>query len=218
MEAIDIVVAEDEYFTREGICSLLEREPEFRVVGRTDNGERAIELVRETGARVLLLDLRMPPGIDGIEVIKRLRAEGSPVRIVALTHDKRLIKTVEREGGNGYVPKDKYPMFIPTVQCVARSGGNVFINPEISQSYRYLLHRFERAELSEPEIEVLKLIGYKNEEIARRLFKAEGRIRNIVTDLYFKLDIPKSGKVTQRMQAVQMARLLGILEEPEEAG
>ncbi len=215
MDVIDIVVAEDEFFTREGIISLLAEAPSFRVVGDTADGEEAIELVRAKKPRVLLLDLRMPPGIDGIEVIRRLRAEGNPVKIIALTHDKRLIRAVEREGGNGFVPKDKYPMFIPTVECVARTGNNVFINPEISQNYRDAVHKLERAELNEQELAVLKLIGYKNEEIARRLYKAVGRIRNIVTELYFKLDIPKSEKLSQRVRTMQLARVLGVLEEPE---
>ena len=61
---------------------------------------------------------------------------------------------------------------------------------------------------------VWKLIGYKNEEIARRLHKAVGRIRNIVTELYFKLDIQNTDKVSQRIQAMEMARLYGVLEEP----
>jgi len=217
-DPIDIVVAEDEFFTRKGICGLLAEEPRFRVIGDTEDGERAVSLVLEKNPRVLLLDLRMPPGIDGIEVIRRLRARDHPVLIIALSHDKRLIKAVERAGGNGYVPKDKHPMFIPSVLCVAATGSNVFINPETSCAYRDLVARVERADLSEQEIEVWKLIAYKNEEIARRLFKAVGRVRNIVTELYFKLDIPKNDRISQRIQAVQMARLLGILEEPDELG
>ena len=215
-DTVDIVVAEDEFFTRKGICGLLAEEPRFRVVGDTEDGEQAVALVLEKDPRVLLLDLRMPPGIGGIEVIERLRALNHPVRIIALSHDKRLIRAVERAGGNGYVPKDKVPMFIPTVQCVAATGHNVFINPETSAAYQDLVARLERAELSEQEMAVWKLIAYKNEEIARRRFKAVGRIRNIVTELYFKLDIPRNDRLSQRMQAVQMARLLGILEEPDD--
>ena len=215
MEAINIIIAEDEFFTRQGICSLLEKQPGLNVIGQTGDGESAVALVQEKKPHVLLLDISMPPGINGIEVIKRLRAAGSKVLIVALTHEKRLIRAVEKEGGNGFVPKDKYHMFIPTVMCVAQTGDSIFINPEISETYRQLDQRVGDARLSELELGVWKLIAYKNEEIARRLFKAVGRIRNLVTELYFKLDIPKSDKISQRVQAIELARLYGILEEPD---
>ena len=215
MNPIRIVIAEDEFFTREGIVGLLNREPDFQVVGESSSGEEAILLARELKPDVLLLDIRMPPGIDGIEVIKRLRKEGYGLPIVALTNEKRLIRAIEQEGGNGFIPKNKHAMFIPSLRCVAQTGSNIFISPDISERFRLLEERVQNAELSELETSVWKLVAYKNEEIARRLHKAEGRIRNLVTELYFKLDIPKEGKLSQRVQAIELARLYGLLEEPE---
>jgi len=158
----------------------------------------------------------MPPGIDGLEVIKRIRATGNQLSIIALTHEKRVVKQVEKLGANGFIPKDKYQMFIPTVQCVVQSGTKIFITPEATEEYSRVHARVEAAKLSELELEVWALVAYKNEEIARRLFKTEGRIRNLVTDLYFKLDIPKSDKVGQRIQAIDMARAYGVLQVPED--
>ena len=215
MEAITVVVSEDEFFTRQGICSLLEKEPGLQVVGQASSGEEAIQLVQQVQPRVLLLDIRMPPGINGIQVIERLRAIGSDVFIIALTNDKRVVKAVEKAGANGYLPKDKYQMFLPTIQCVAQSGSNVFISPDMSKEFLQLQQLVSEAKLSELEKRVWGLMGYKNEEIARRLHKAEGRIRNLVAELYFKLGIYDSGKVSQRMQATRLATLYGILEEPQ---
>lgn len=106
-------------------------------------------------------------------------------------------------------------MFLPTLQCVVESGKQVFINPEYSEHYLALRKRVEQAELNESEMSVWKLLAFRNEEISRRCHKAVGRVRNIVTDLYFKLDIPKNGELSQRFQAVEMARILGVLEEPD---
>ena len=214
MNPIQIVIAEDEYFTRIGIKNLLEREEDFHVVAMASGGEEAISLVKEHQPQVLLLDIRMPPGIDGLEVIKRLRGENNPVAIIALTNEKRLTKLVEKAGANGFIPKGKHTMFVPALRCVVQTKSNLFINPDVSESYRQLEIRVEMARLSKLERSVWELIGYTHEEIARRLFKAEGRIRNLVTELYFKLDIPKDGRVSQRVQAIDLARLYGILEEP----
>lgn len=212
---ISIVVAEDEFLTLEGICSLLEREPDLEVVGRANSGETALEFVEKNQPQILLLDIRMPPGIDGIEVIKRLRKRHIPVRIIALTQEYQLIEAVKAAGANGYVPKDEHHMFIPTIRCVAETGSEVFINPKVSQSFQLLKERMIRAELNPMETSVWQLLSFKNEEIARRLSKSPGRIRNLISDLYFKLDIQDMEAISRRVQATEMARLLGILEGPK---
>ena len=214
MEPIKVIVAEDEFFTREGICKLFEDESDIQVIARADQGEKAVDLVMEHNPDVLLLDIRMPPGIDGVEVIKRLRALGSEIFIIALTQEKRLVKLVEKVGGNGFVPKDKYQMLVYTVRCVARTGSNIFINPEISEKFKEAFERVEDANLTPSEQEVWRLIAYKNEEIARKLNKTTGRIRNLVAEIYFKLDIPPHGEVPQRIVAMELARAYGVLEEP----
>ena len=215
LEKIGIVVAEDDFFSREGIRGILSREPSFEVLGETGDGEEAIVLVRKLRPRVLLLDIRMPPGIDGLEVIRRLRAQGDDVLIIALTNEKRMIRMVEEAGGNGFIPKERHKVFIPVIQCVARTGSRVFIDPEVSDAFRKLTERVQNAGLSELDMQIWRLIAYKNEEIGRKVFRAPGRVRNMVTQLYTKLDIPKEDSVSQRIRAIELARLYGVLEEPE---
>lgn len=213
---IKVVVAEDEFFTRTGICQLLEDETDIQVVGQAENGEDAIKLVESLRPDLLLLDIRMPPGIDGVEVIRRLRQAKDETLIVALTQESPLIKAVADAGGNGFIPKDQQEMFLPTLRCVARTGADVFINPTLSKSYHELAARVEQAQLTDLEKQVWRLIGYKNEEIAARLCKSVGRVRNIVTELYGKLGVLDDGKVSQRVQTMEMARFLGYLEAPWE--
>ena len=192
----------------------MEKEGDIQIIAQADQGEKAIELVMEHKPDVLLLDIRMPPGIDGVEVISKLRELGSEAFIIALTQEKRLVKLVEKMGGNGFVPKDKYQMLVYTVRCVARTGSNIFINPEVSEKYKEAYERVEDARLTPSEEEVWRLIAYKNEETARRLNKTTGRIRNLVAEIYFKLDIPPHGDVSQRIVAMELARAYGVLEEP----
>lgn len=214
-EPITVVVAEDEFLTLEGICSLVAKQPDFELVGKASSGEEALSRVFDLNPQVLLLDIRMPPGIDGIEVIKRLRSKKQNLAIIALTQEYHLVKAVEEAGANGYVPKDDHHMFIPTMRCVVQTGSNVFINPKVSQAFQALQERVALAQLSSLEMNAWKLMNYKNEEIARRLGKSAGHIRNLITDLYFKLNIADDQKVSRRVQATELGRLLGILEEPE---
>lgn len=214
MTKIKVIVAEDEFFTRTGICQLLSEEADIEVIAEAPDGETAIELVKKLQPDLLLLDIRMPPGIDGVEVIRKLRDAGDQTLIVALTQESPLIKAVAEAGGNGFIPKDQAEMFLPTLRCVARTGADVFINPTLSKQYHEMMTLVDNAQLSDLEKEVWSLIGYKNEEIAERLCKSVGRVRNIVTELYGKLGILDDGKVSQRVQTMEMARFLGRLEPP----
>lgn len=214
MKPISVVIAEDDFFTREGIRTVLETEPGLTVVGVADQGEKALELVRSLSPDVLLLDLRMPPGMDGLEVIRILNAERCSTKIVALTHETRQVRMVEKLGGHGFIPKTKFQMFLPTILCVAQSGSDVFIREKETEDYHQLCARIKEAQLTEAEKQVWYLIGFSNEEIARRLGKGAGRVKNLITSLYFKLDIPKAGRVPQRIVAEQLARKFGVLEEP----
>lgn len=211
---IRIVIAEDDFFTREGIRSIVEAEDDMEVVGLAAQGEEALELVEQLEPEVLLLDLRMPPGIDGLEVIRRMQSQKRATKIIALTHEPRQIWAVEKAGGHGFLPKTKFAMFVPTVRCVAGTGGNVFIREEETEQYQQLCARVTEARLTSAEKEVWRLIGFSNEEIGNRLGNAQGRIKNLITSLYFKLDIPKGGRVPQRILAEQLARQFGVLEEP----
>lgn len=214
MKEIRIVVAEDEFFTRTGICQLLDEEPDMKVVGQAATGEEALELVEKLKPDLLLLDIRMPPGMNGLEVIRQLRMKEIQVLIVALTQESPLIKAVAEAGANGFIPKDHEAMFIPTVRCVAQTGSEIFINPSLSRQFLEFQAMVENAQLSEMEREVWRLIGYKNDEIAQRLCKSNGRVRNMVTELYVKLGILDDGKVSQRVQAMEIARFMGFLEAP----
>lgn len=206
-----VVIAEDEFFSREGIRKTINEQPEFEVIGCVGQGQDAIDLIHKTQAEILVLDIRMPPGIDGLEVIKILRQENNPIKILALTNEKRVIRKVEKAGADGYVPKEKYQMLIPALNCVSQLEQKVFISPEFSEQYQLAKQRLDEAELSDPELEVLALLPYRNEEIAKRCFKSLGRVRNLVTEIYFKLDLNKEDEVSQRYQAIELARTLGIL-------
>ncbi len=214
MNPISILIADDDPLHREGIQRLLDRDPQFKVVGTAVNGEEALQMTAALAPAVLLLDIRMSPGIDGVEVIRRLRKQGSEVRIIALTNDELSILAVEREGANGYVPKSKRHMLIPAILDVLdTSDGQVYIKPR-NRELSDFSERVELARLTPGERDILKLIIYTNREIARRLNKSERRVRDMLSEIYEKLDITSGVAISKRRQAEAISRLLHLLEIP----
>jgi DNA-binding NarL/FixJ family response regulator len=110
---IKIVIADDHPGIRASIRNLLEHCPEFFIVGEAENGLQALQLVRELGPDVLLLDIHMPV-MDGIEVLEILRKTDDRIRILILSafaNQFFLFETITR-GANGYIIKEDAPTLL----------------------------------------------------------------------------------------------------------
>jgi DNA-binding NarL/FixJ family response regulator len=107
--AIRVVVCDDHPVVRQGLRTYLETQG-FAVVGEASDGEEAIRVVRDLRPDVLLTDLVMP-GLDGIEAIRRLRAEGRPLGILVLTSFSGADQVIPaiQAGADGYLLKDAGP-------------------------------------------------------------------------------------------------------------
>jgi two-component system, NarL family, response regulator DegU len=122
MKAIRVILADDHAVLRMGIRNLLTRSTDIEVIGEAGNGVEAVRLVEELKPDILLLDMEMP-GIDGVEVARRLRDVGSPTRVVALSayNDKHYILSMLELGAAGYLVKDEAPQnIIEAVHSVAQ--------------------------------------------------------------------------------------------------
>ncbi|MGQ9825775.1 MAG: response regulator [Desulfotomaculales bacterium] len=82
MAEIKLVIADDHPLIREGLRRILSLAPEITIVGEAENGEQAVELVRLTGADVVLMDINMP-GMNGIAACKRIKAERPETKVIA---------------------------------------------------------------------------------------------------------------------------------------
>ena len=103
---IRIAVADDHPVVRDGLMAMLETQPDFEIVGSAGTGIDALTLVASTDPDVLLLDLEMP-ALDGVGVLRQLRADGTRVRVIVFTvfdTDERIIAAVEG-GAAGYLLK-----------------------------------------------------------------------------------------------------------------
>lgn len=122
--AIRIVLAEDHAIVRQGLQSLLEREPDLHVVGEAVTGREAVKLAGELHPDVVVMDLTMPE-LNGIEATRRIAASQPQIRIIALTmhSDKRFITDVLKSGAKGYLLKEAAAEeLITAIRTVAADG------------------------------------------------------------------------------------------------
>ena len=104
---IRLVLVDDHSIVREGLCSILNAEPDFQVVGEASNGEEALRVVARTRPDVVLLDLKMS-GAPGVDVCRDITAKRPETAVIILTAflDSDMIYRCIQAGAKGYVVKD----------------------------------------------------------------------------------------------------------------
>lgn len=210
MEPIRLALVDDHHVVRRGLRSFLEAFPDITVVGEASSGEELLERVDRWLPDVVIMDLLMPGGIDGIETTRRVRAMTPHTQVVVLTahtDDARVIAAL-RAGAIGYVPKDAEPeTLLSTVRAAAR--GQSLLGPAIAESvFQELMGRAQiRYDLTEREMEVLRLLahGQTNREIAEELVVTVETVKTHVGNILAKLHL------AHRTQAVIRALKEGLI-------
>ncbi len=205
---VRVLLADDEELVRTGLAMILGAEPDMEVVGAATTGTEAIELVSRLTPDVLLLDIRMP-GMNGLETVRALRADGVETPVVMLTTFETDANVIEAlgAGANGFLLKDA-PADRLVAALRAAAGGDAVLAPSVARRVASELGRHHRPDaaaalslLTEREREVLDLMaeGLSNAEIAARLVIGEGTVKTHVARVLHKLG------VRDRLQAVVMA-------------
>jgi DNA-binding NarL/FixJ family response regulator len=202
---IRLVVADDHPLVLRGIEGLFD-EGEFRIAALCVNGADAMEHIRRGACDVAVLDISMP-GLSGVEILKQVRSQGLPVKIVLLTSsidDDTLVEAV-REGVDGLVLKEAAgEVLVACVRSVCR--GETWMDREVMSRALRKLSGPRPAKLTDREIEVAKFVvkGLRNKEIAYRANIAEGTVKMHLHNIYEKLG------VTSRTELVLLARDKGL--------
>ncbi|MFQ5898621.1 MAG: response regulator [Candidatus Methylomirabilia bacterium] len=178
MSKTTILLADDHHVVRQGLRALLEAEPEFSVVGEAADGLEVPELVERLKPKVLVLDLMMP-GLDGLEVTRRVRQRSAQTRIVILSMyaNEAYVLQALRNGAAGYVLKDATAAELVQAVREAAAGRRHLSRPLSERAIEAYVWKAHTAtlDLYEPlttrEREVLHLAaeGYSNPQIAARL-------------------------------------------------
>jgi DNA-binding NarL/FixJ family response regulator len=124
-----VVLADDHAIVREGFAALCEKQG-MRVLGQAGDGMAAIDLIQTLRPDFAILDLQMPPGISGSEVVRRLRAAGCTAKLIVLSINRDEVTVMEalRAGADAYLLKDGPPRHLMDAITFVRDGG-VYVSP-----------------------------------------------------------------------------------------
>ncbi|BDZ66348.1 response regulator [Agromyces mangrovi Wang et al. 2018] len=207
MSAVRVLLVDDHPVVRAGLRAVLSTAGGIDVVGVAATGEEAVVLTRLRKPDVVLCDLRLGEGMDGIGTTAALRAADPAVVVVILTtfdRDAEVLGAIEA-GASGYLLKDASPEQIVSGVRRAAAGGTV-----LSQSLSARVASAKRAPritLTQREVDVLRALdtGASNREIAKRLFVSEATVKTHLVHVYEKLG------VDSRTRASAVARETGLL-------
>jgi two-component system NarL family response regulator len=201
---IRVLIVDDHSIIRKGLAIIINRDPEMTAIAQAEDGQQAIDRFREYQPDVTLMDLRMPQ-VGGVEAITAICAEFKSARIIVLTTydgDEDIYRGLQA-GAQGYLLKDAKPNeLLNAIRTIHR--GQQYIPPEVGAK---LVQRMSNPELSERELEVLRLmaLGMSNLDIATALSIGESTVKSHVNRVLSKLG------VTDRTQAVIVALRRGIV-------
>jgi len=213
-EPITVLLVGDHQVVRQGGRAFLDSQKDLSVVGEAGSGEEAIRLTGELVPDVVLMDLVMPGGVDGVEATRQLKGISPRSQVVVLTsyHEDGHIFPAIRAGALSYVLKEIGPDELAAVIRKAALGEAVLhpqvaarVIQEVQGTRGDKLNPF--TELSDREMEVLQWIaeGLSNAQIAEKLVISEKTVKGHVSNILGKLHL------ADRTQAAVYAWREGIV-------
>jgi DNA-binding NarL/FixJ family response regulator len=203
-----ILIADDQENVRVGFRLVLDSQPDMTVVGEAAGGTTALELARHLRPDVVLADIRMP-GIDGLELTRRLAGTGPRVIVVTTFEQDDYLMTALRDGACGFLLKRSGPALL--IEAVrAAMAGDTLISPQLTVR---LLRRLKPAPvipdpvaaLTDREREVAHAValGDTNAEVAARLTISVGTVKTHVASIQTKLGVRNRVGIAARMWAAR---------------
>jgi DNA-binding NarL/FixJ family response regulator len=191
MRDISVLLVDDHLVVRSGLRALLGTQPDIAVVAEAASGEEALQLLEQEAVAVVVMDLAMGAGMDGIEAIRRIRERNKGQAILVFTtydSDADIVRAVDA-GAMGYLLKDATPDEIFAAIRGAVQGKSVMSAPVASRLFQQLRNPDEILTPREAELLSLLTQGLSNRELGQRLFISEATVKTHLAHIYAKLGV-----------------------------
>jgi two-component system nitrate/nitrite response regulator NarL len=205
-EKISVIIADDHTLFINGLCMLLQNEPDIEIMNIAANGKEVLGLLHTNTPNLLLLDINMP-GINGFEVLKRVKSYYPKIKVIMLStyNEEHLIEKAKTAGANGYLFKNAEKSELLRVMRLVAQGQLCFpykqpvINSTFNESDPFL----KQFQLTKREAELLQFIkqDFTNQQMANHLhlsiYTVETHRKNIMQKLNLKNPVELSRFILQ---------------------
>lgn len=212
-----VLLVEDHPVLRGVIRLACEHSQDLAIVGEVEDGEQALKVSREVWPDVIVLDLSLPGTLQGLDVARKLRAEGSTAKILVLTghtDDQSVFDSI-RAGADGFLEKSAGVRFIADSLSRVAAGERVFTPAQERVAVQELGRMARKARASSGaqasitprELEILEFVsvGLTVKQVATRLGLSPRTVEAHIAKLYRKLG------VRNRVQAISRGVSLGLI-------
>ncbi|MDQ0643645.1 response regulator [Microbacterium murale] len=197
MSPVRLLVCDDHAVVRAGLLALLGSEPDIEVVGESGSGEDAVAMAAKLRPDVVLMDLQLGDGIDGVEAIRRIAPTGIHVLVLTTYDTDADITRAIDAGATGYLLKAERPEEL-FAAIHAAAEGRTTLSPPVANRVMNQMRGTASARLTQRETDILALLveGIGNRDIARTLFISEATVKTHLSRIYTKLGVDtRSGAV-----------------------
>ncbi|MEU4690007.1 response regulator transcription factor [Actinoplanes sp. NPDC023714] len=193
MNPTRVLLADDHPDVRSGFRLVLDSQPDITVAGEAADGTTALALARTLRPDVVLTDIRMP-GVDGLELTRRLTEDGLRVIVVTTFDLDEYVDAALRHGASGFLLKRSGPALL--VEGVrAAMAGDALISPQITVRMLRAMAKPDRPPIHNPltprETEIVRLVarGLTNAQIGAALFISAGTAKTHIANIQAKLEL-----------------------------
>jgi len=203
---ISVALADSRDMCRSGLKCWLQKEPDITVIAEAGNTADLLEAVRTSMPDVVVLNMTLAER-TALDIVSLLRKEGNRSKIVVIGTDYSSIASIiNKTDAHAYIQQDeKREVFISAVRHVVRHSDNVWLSPSAKKLQQDIANELKELAFTPMEKKILSHIDNNNQEIAQRLNLAVGTVRNHISNVYFRLNVPG------RKEAIEAARRLGLI-------